>query len=68
MSQWRTIGACGRQSHGRDNAGSTPLTWEEVEAGEVRPDDWTLRTLPQRVMQLGDLFASVLQGGQSLPV
>jgi bifunctional non-homologous end joining protein LigD len=47
---------------------STPLTWDEVEAGKVRPADWTLHTLPQRVMQLGDLFSPVLKGGQSLPV
>jgi len=46
---------------------STPLTWQETEAGKIRPDDWTLRTIPHRVMQMGDLFAPVLQGAQSLP-
>ncbi|MBC7264860.1 MAG: DNA polymerase domain-containing protein [Chloroflexi bacterium] len=45
---------------------STPLTWEEVEAGQVRPSDLTLRVLPQRLQQVGDLFAPVLQGGQVL--
>ena len=46
---------------------STPLTWEEIEAGKIRPDDWTPRTIPHPVMQMGDLFAPVLQGAQSLP-
>jgi len=42
---------------------STPLTWDEVEAGQVRPSDLTLRVVPQRLQQVGDLFAPVLQGG-----
>jgi bifunctional non-homologous end joining protein LigD len=46
---------------------STPLTWDEVEAGQIRPSDLTLRVLPQRLRQMGDLFAPVLQGGQHLP-
>jgi len=46
---------------------STPLTWDEVEAGKTRPDDWTVSTLPHRVVQMGDRFAPVVQGGQSLP-
>ena len=46
---------------------STPLTWREVEDGRVRPGDFTVRTVPQRLKALGDLFAPVLAGGQSLP-
>jgi len=46
---------------------STPLTWNEVEVGQVRPSDLTLRVLPQRLRQMGDLFAPVLQGSQYLP-
>jgi bifunctional non-homologous end joining protein LigD len=46
---------------------STPLTWDEVEAGKVRPVDFTIRTVPQRLTQLGDLFAPVLKGSQDLP-
>ena len=37
--------------------------WDEVEAGQVRPSDLTLRVVPQRLQQVGDLFAPVLQGG-----
>ena len=42
---------------------STPLSWEEVERAEVRPGDFTLRTVPDRVREVGDLFASVLDVG-----
>ncbi|HEU0028031.1 MAG TPA: non-homologous end-joining DNA ligase [Ktedonobacterales bacterium] len=46
---------------------SAPLSWEEVEAGHLRPADLTLRTVPDRVSRLGDLFAPALGGGQRLP-
>ena len=46
---------------------STPLTWDEVEAGTVRPLDFTLRTVPDRLEKLGDLFAPVLGRDQQLP-
>jgi bifunctional non-homologous end joining protein LigD len=46
---------------------STPLTWDEVAAGEVRPSDLTLRTVPARVQERGDLFAPVLGRDQRLP-
>jgi bifunctional non-homologous end joining protein LigD len=46
---------------------SAPLTWEEIAAGEPRPADLTLATVPARVRARGDLFAPVLQGGQRLP-
>jgi bifunctional non-homologous end joining protein LigD len=46
---------------------SAPLTWDEVEAGTVAPADLTLRTVPERLARLGDLYAPVLQGGQRLP-
>jgi bifunctional non-homologous end joining protein LigD len=46
---------------------STPLTWEEVEDAGMRPGDFTQRTLPERLRQVGDLFGPVLEGGQHLP-
>ena len=46
---------------------STPLTWEEVAAGSIVPADLTLKTVPERLQKLGDLFAPVLAGGQRLP-
>jgi len=37
---------------------STPLTWEEVDAGVDRAD-FTIRTLPARVATVGDLWAAL---------
>jgi bifunctional non-homologous end joining protein LigD len=44
---------------------STPLTWTEVEH-PLRPGEFTLTTLPQRLTQRGDLFAPVLAKKQDL--
>ncbi|MBI2760049.1 MAG: hypothetical protein HYX51_01320, partial [Chloroflexi bacterium] len=46
---------------------STPVTWDEIESGAVAPGDFTIKTVPARLAQVGDLFAPVLRGGQSLP-
>jgi len=46
---------------------SMPLTWEEVEAGAILPTDFTIRTVPTRIKERGDLFAPVLAGTQPLP-
>jgi bifunctional non-homologous end joining protein LigD len=35
---------------------STPLTWEEVDAG-VRREDFTIETTPKRLSEVGDLWA-----------
>jgi bifunctional non-homologous end joining protein LigD len=39
---------------------STPLRWEEIERG-VRMEDFTMRTVPERLRELGDLWAPLLQ-------
>lgn len=46
---------------------STPLRWEEVEAGGILPEQFTIHTVLARVAKEGDLFAGVLEGGQILP-
>ena len=46
---------------------STPLSWDEVEVGQVRPADHTLRSLLGRLECVGDLFLAVLARDQSLP-
>jgi bifunctional non-homologous end joining protein LigD len=46
---------------------SMPLTWDEVEAGHVRPSDFTIRTAPRRLEERGDIFAPVLHGTADLP-
>jgi bifunctional non-homologous end joining protein LigD len=44
---------------------STPVTWAEVEAGQVgRFDPWQVR---ERVEEHGDLLASLLEGGPPVP-
>jgi bifunctional non-homologous end joining protein LigD len=39
---------------------STPLTWEEVEAGDVRPQDFTIANIHDRLAKAGDLFEGFL--------
>jgi bifunctional non-homologous end joining protein LigD len=45
---------------------STPLTWEELEAGTTLPAALTPQVVLERVRRLGDLFAPVLQGDQHI--
>jgi bifunctional non-homologous end joining protein LigD len=45
---------------------SAPCTWEEVERGEVGPRTFTLRTMPARVADVGDLWSDLLKRGRSL--
>jgi bifunctional non-homologous end joining protein LigD len=41
---------------------AAPVTWEEVAAGSIRPTDFTLRTMPVRLRDVGDLFTPRLAG------
>jgi DNA ligase D len=43
---------------------STPIRWDEVEA--VEPDDFTIRTVPARFAELGDLHAGIDEKAHSL--
>jgi bifunctional non-homologous end joining protein LigD len=45
---------------------STPLTWEELEAGTIQPVDLTPQVVLERVGRLGDVFAPVLQADQHI--
>lgn len=45
---------------------SAPCTWAEVEAGEVSPRSFTLRTMAERVARVGDLWNDLPASGQSL--
>ena len=56
--QGKTL-ACAYSARASDYAGaSTPLTWDEVDAG-VDPRDFTIRTLPDRLARVGDLWAEL---------
>ena len=46
---------------------SAPITWDELDDPELRSDRWTIRTLPERVDRLGDLFAAAQTDAQELP-
>ncbi|SIT77366.1 non-homologous end-joining DNA ligase [Pontibacter indicus] len=44
---------------------SAPLRWDEVKSG-LRPSDFTILNMPDRVRQLGDIFSGVLGEGVDL--
>ncbi len=46
---------------------SMPITWDELDDPDLRPDRWNLRTAPARLAELGDLFAPLLAVDQELP-
>ncbi len=45
---------------------SAPCTWEEIEQGAVRPRSFTLRTMAERVADVGDVWADLLKRKRSL--
>ena len=46
---------------------SAPIDWDELDDPTLRPDGFTIRTIPDRLAERGDLFAAVLHSGQKLP-
>ncbi|MBA2322358.1 MAG: hypothetical protein H0V89_14530 [Deltaproteobacteria bacterium] len=46
---------------------STPISWDELDDPELRSDRWTIRTVVDRVEQLGDLFEAAQTDFQELP-
>ena len=45
---------------------SAPCTWDEIEAGAVSPQSFTLRTMSDRIAKVGDLWADLRRRGRSL--
>jgi bifunctional non-homologous end joining protein LigD len=45
---------------------SAPCTWDEVAAGAITPRQFTLKTMPQRVDAVGDLWSNLHDSPQSL--
>jgi bifunctional non-homologous end joining protein LigD len=45
---------------------STPLSWEDLDAGNIHPADLTPQVVLERVGRLGDLFAPVLHTNQHI--
>jgi bifunctional non-homologous end joining protein LigD len=46
---------------------SMPISWEELDDPELRPDRWTIRDVAARLADGGDRFAGVLTERQALP-
>ena len=46
---------------------SAPITWDELDDPDLRPDRWTIRDLVERVERVGDLFAPAQTDAQELP-
>ena len=61
QNQWgRTLASVYSVRPTEDATVSAPLTWEEV-AGAADIHDFTLKNMPKRVDQVGDLFAPLLK-------
>ncbi len=46
---------------------SMPIGWDELDDPALRPDGFTIRDVPTRLREQGDLFAAVLHQDQVLP-
>ena len=46
---------------------SMPITWDELDDPDLRPDRWTIRDVPGRLEARGDPFRGVLEDQQTLP-
>ena len=46
---------------------SAPIEWEELDDPDLRPDQFTIRTIGERIRERGDLFRAVLDQHQVLP-
>jgi bifunctional non-homologous end joining protein LigD len=46
---------------------SVPITWDELDDPALRPDRWTVRTLPERLTAVGDPMREMLHVRQALP-
>ena len=46
---------------------SVPIAWDELDDPKLRPDRWTIRDLPDRLAEVGDPFAGLLEDRQVLP-
>ncbi len=46
---------------------SVPITWDELDDPDLRPDRWTVRTVLERLATKGDPFRALLGAAQELP-
>ena len=45
---------------------ATPITWDELEDDGLRPDGWTIATVPDRLATVGDPWAGMARRARSL--
>jgi bifunctional non-homologous end joining protein LigD len=45
---------------------AAPITWDELDDNDLRPDRWTIATMPERLKRLGDPWAGMPRRGRSL--
>jgi bifunctional non-homologous end joining protein LigD len=46
---------------------SAPISWDELDDPDLRPNRWTIRNVVERVAEVGDLFAGAQTDAQELP-
>ena len=46
---------------------SVPISWDELDDPGLRPDRWTIRTVLDRLAEMGDPFRPLLGAAQELP-
>ena len=46
---------------------SAPITWDELDDPDLRPNRWTIRSIIPRVAERGDLFEGAISDAQVLP-
>ena len=47
---------------------AAPIRWEELDAPDLRPNRWTIKTMPERIAAVGDLIGEMLTCRQTLPL
>ena len=46
---------------------SVPIGWDELDDVDLRPDRWTIRTIAERLAEVGDPLAPLIGQQQVLP-
>jgi bifunctional non-homologous end joining protein LigD len=46
---------------------SVPISWDELDEQDLRPDGWTIRTIGERLARAGDPLAPLIGQRQTLP-
>jgi bifunctional non-homologous end joining protein LigD len=46
---------------------SAPISWDELEDPQLRPNGWSIRSILPRLAERGDLFAGSIELEQDLP-